>query len=403
MSSPAPVSSAYLHIPFCQVICSYCDFVSYAGAGPEKITAYVVALQREIELAYAYYKEHRPQFIAPLQTVFFGGGTPSHIPAGQLALILNTLERTFGLASQCECTIEANPGTIQAEALEVYLAAGINRLSIGLQAGQEHLLHFLGRRHSLTDYQESVRLARQVGFSNISADLIFGVPGQTLADLAQTADAVLQTGLEHVSYYGLILEEGTPLQREYAKKAFELPSDEAERDHYHLLRQLFDQAGLGQYEISSSARPGYQCRHNLTYWQALPYYGFGLAAHSYVDSIRSGNTRDLASYLAAYQARADGPLPAAPTYEQARPVAQTSEVITEDEAMREVMLLGLRLTAGISDLDFTARFKKSMFQVFAREIDLLRSQQLVSQSGDRISLTEKGLDLANQAFMLFVG
>ncbi len=394
MTSQTAIRSAYLHIPFCQSKCAYCDFVSLAGQSPAQRAAYLAALQKEIRQSYAYYQKNKPGLLGTLHTVYFGGGTPSLLPADQIATIMDVLRSTFGLAPDCECTMEVNPGTVQADQLAGYLAAGINRLSIGLQASQDHLLQLLGRQHDLAAYHKTLQLARQAGFNNLSVDLIFGLPGQSQADLIDTLAALQLDQLSHVSYYSLILEEGTPLQQAYQEKLFAMPPDEEERAHYHLLRQQLAQAGLDPYEISSSARPARQCRHNLVYWQALPYYGFGLAAHSYVASRRSSNTSELGRYLADYSKDAAG-------LEQ--PPGQLLELIDEKEAMREMLLLGLRLTDGVSDKTFRARFGLSLFEVFASEIDQLCRQQLLACSKNSIWLSKKGLDLANQAFMLFVG
>lgn len=407
-----PVSAAYVHIPFCVKKCAYCDFVSFACSDKNKHNAYVDALLNEINLAAAYYQKSSPALLQPLQSLFLGGGTPTALDAGQIVRIILQIRRVFGLAPDCECTIEANPGTVTREKLEQYRSVGINRLSFGLQAVQPHLLSLLGRIHTADDFRAGVLAARDAGFTNISADILIGLPRQTLRDVRQTVTEICLLPLTHVSFYSLILEEGTPLACAHAAGKITLPKDTGERAQYHLVRRSLASRGFVQYEISNSARPGYASRHNRVYWQALPYLGFGVAAHSYVAGIRSGNTTDLNRYLRLFGIEPTSELRADPSaaandalteWQAARPAATVTEIIDRSEAMREMMLLGLRLTDGVRDSDFRERFGESFFSVFSAEIDQLSRQGLVVIRNDRIRLNLRGLDLANQAFRLFVG
>ncbi|MDW7657774.1 MAG: radical SAM family heme chaperone HemW [Bacillota bacterium] len=407
-----PVTAAYIHIPFCVRKCTYCDFVSYACADRARQQAYIDALIHEITSVADYYRTYRPELIRPLRTLFLGGGTPTVLAATQTVRILEHIRHTFGFEPDCECTIEANPGTVTRKSLDSYRSAGINRLSLGLQAIQPHLLRILGRIHSADDLRTSVAAARAAGFTNINVDVLVGLPEQTLDDVRQTVATICSLPLQHISFYSLILEEGTPLAAVHESHALALPSDEYEREQYHLVRRMLAAHGFRQYEISNSARPGYECRHNRVYWDALPYYGFGLAAHSYVAGVRSGNTADLDEYISAFDSPLAGkisPLRQKNTenaerdnWQDARPVAIVTEIIDRDEAMREMMLLGLRLTDGVQNSAFQERFGCSLFSVFTEEIRLLSQRGLVIVSNDRIRLSDSGLDLANQAFQLFI-
>jgi oxygen-independent coproporphyrinogen-3 oxidase len=382
--------------------------VSFACADSARHQEYVDALVHEITAVVDYYRGCRPELIRPLRSLFLGGGTPSVLAAGQTVRILEHIRRTIGFDPDCECTLEANPGTITRELLDNCRSAGINRLSLGLQAIQPHLLSLLGRIHSADDFRTSVAMARAAGFTNINVDILVGLPDQTIEDVRQTVAAICSLPIQHVSCYSLILEEGTPLAAAHAAHAFALPADECERAQYHLVFQMLATNGFCQYEISNSARPGFTCRHNRVYWDALPYYGFGLAAHSYVAGVRSGNTSDLDDYISAFSGRAcparqhatqDAALDA---WQKARPVAAITEIIDLDEAMREMMLLGLRLTDGVRDSAFQERFGCSLFSVFSGEIRQLSRRGLIIISGDSIRLSDSGLDLANQAFRMFV-
>lgn len=341
-----------------------------------------------------------------LQTLYIGGGTPTLIPIEDMLVLIRHIRRQFVLSADYEWTMEANPGTVCLEQLRQLRQAGINRLSFGLQAKQPHLLQMLGRIHSYHDLQESVRKARLAGISNLNVDILVGLPRQTQADVRETVEAVLDLPVSHVSYYSLILEEGTEMAASCAAGELELPDDELERAQYNLVRDMLAAAGFQQYEISNSARPGYACRHNLTYWQALPYLAFGTAAHRYTDGLRSSNTEDLDTYMNAWldgqpQAGADN-LVSDHDWRAAHRVSLVRERVDRDEAMREMMLLGLRLTAGVRYEDFWQRFARDLRIVFDRELVQLEDRGLICRGAESVYLSRAGLDLANQVFMAFV-
>lgn len=387
MTEPsAAITAAYVHIPFCVRKCSYCDFVSFAGQTAAEHTAYCLALRREI----AALGDHRQ-----LETVFIGCGTPTILPSDQLAAILQSLEQAFGLAADGEYTLEANPGTVTLDGLIDCRQAGFNRISFGLQAIQPHILSTLGRIHSSEDFTASVAMAVKAGFQSINADIMFGLPDQTLADVAATVNFLLSQPIDHVSFYSLSLEDGTPLQAVCEQEPERLPSEETERAQYNLIRQTLQEAGFEHYEISNAARPGRQCRHNLVYWQARSYYGFGAAAHSLIQGIRRANTTDLKAYLDVWRPGGRGD-------QDPFAAANTLEILDQNESRKEVMLLGLRLLAGVSDNDFQARFGSSLTDCFGTQIEHLVSRGLLNADRVGVRLTPLGLDLANQVFMEFV-
>lgn len=392
-----PPTAIYIHIPFCRQKCSYCDFTSFAGYDRQMFHAYTQALLREIEEA-GYWHQQKYKS-SGIQSVYFGGGTPSCLGADLLSDVMRTLKTRFILLPQAEVSIEVNPGTVQGSTLQTYREAGFNRLSIGLQSASDKLLRKLGRVHNAADFKATVNKAQQAKFINISADLMFGLPEQTMSDIDQTLSFLEGLPMTHISYYGLILEDGTPLAEACRLNPAMLPDDETERRQYHQIRESLQRRGLLPYEISSSAKPDFQCQHHLTYWQALPYYGFGLAAHSYVAGVRRSNPEQLQRYLEVFEQ------PATNAGQQPLPVfraASVQETIDRDEAMKETMLLGLRLTAGVERQWFLYRFGEDMMTVFGREIEQLVRQELLILDQTHVALTEKGLDLANQAFQMFV-
>lgn len=387
MTEPlAAITAAYVHIPFCVQKCSYCDFISFANQTEADQTAYCLAMKREI----AAFGDRQK-----LETVFVGGGTPTILPAEELAAILHALEMAFGLTDDGEFTLEANPGTVTLEGLIKCRQAGFNRISFGLQAIQPHLLSTLGRIHSSEDFAASVEMAVKAGFQSINADIMFGLPDQTLADVAATVDYVLDLPVDHVSFYSLSLEDGTPLQAVCALEPERLPSEDVERAQYQLIRQTLQSAGFEHYEISNAARPGKQCRHNLVYWQARSYYGFGAAAHSLIQGVRRANTSDLKDYIDVWQVGGRGD-------QEPFAAAKVLEILDQNETRKEVMLLGLRLLAGISEQGFKARFGGGLRDYFASQIDLLVNRGLLAADQAGVRLTPLGLDLANQVFMEFV-
>ena len=256
----------YIHIPFCQRKCAYCNFISFESGD---VPGYVKALQAEIGMAAQDRKE-------AVDTIFFGGRLqPSVIPAAMISDIMNTIRRQYSVSESAEISIEVNPGTIDREKLAVYRDIGINRISLGLQSADDNELKILGRIHTFRDFEDGYRMARESGFQNINIDLIFGLPNQTAADFIKTLDTVIQFEPEHVSCYALKLEPGTPLYRQYSNAEL-MPDEDTEREMYHRAIGMLKHAGYTHYETSNFAKPGFACRHNLKYWQGEEYLGFGV-------------------------------------------------------------------------------------------------------------------------------
>jgi len=386
--------AAYIHIPFCVRKCHYCDFVSFPGADQATLATYHRALVREMIAAGVWAsRQGEPGGVRRLQTVFLGGGTPTVQDPERLAELLDVLNQTFGLAADGEFTLEANPGTVTEQGLVTLRHGGFNRISFGLQAAQPALLRRLGRIHGPDDFVSGVRMAEQAGFRAINADLMFGLPDQTLEDVAATLELILGLPISHVSFYSLSLEDGTPLKSWCDANPGHLPDEGLERAQYDLIRRTLARAGFEHYEISNAARPGHRCRHNLTYWTGQPYYGFGVAAHSYLQGVRRGNTTSLQDYLDQYS-------PSAPSHEF--PMGSVEEVVDEAEAGKEMLMLGLRLIDGVRFADYAARFGCDLREHFAEPVNRLIGRGLLHMDETGIRLTETGIHLANQVFCEFV-
>ncbi|WP_207712833.1 radical SAM family heme chaperone HemW [Desulfofundulus sp. TPOSR] len=383
MGSEPVAISLYIHVPFCIRKCRYCDFVSYAY-DPEAARRYRVALLREMAL----YQERLAPQERRLQTIFIGGGTPTCLPEEDLAAILEGCSRYFQWLSGVEVTVEANPGTVDLPKLKALRYAGVNRLSLGVQTCSDRFLKLLGRVHDFTQAVEAVQLARRAGFDNLNLDLIFAIPGQTMADWQHCLDKILALQPEHISAYSLQIEEGTPLARAVAEGRV-LPCDEeTELAMYQEVINFLAARGYEHYEISNFARPGYRCRHNLTYWHNEPYLGLGPAAHSYLGDGRFYNTGSLEEYEARLLS---GELPVA-----------GREKLSRATMMAETVFLGLRLIEGLDLEKFAARFGKNIEEVFGEQVKKLSSLGLVEICSNRLRLTSRGLPLANAVFREFV-
>ena len=368
----------YIHIPYCRQKCRYCDFASYAGQ-EATMAAYVDALLREADAMAAYAKD------TPIQTVFIGGGTPSTLPATLLKNLLTGLHERFIIPAGVEFTSEANPGTLTSEWLEAAISSGVNRLSMGMQTAQPELLRTLGRIHRYEDVVESVQLARSMGISNLSVDLMFGLPGQTPDMWRESLAAALALKVEHMSCYGLIPEDGTPLKHDLDTGRLSLPDEAAERHMYDDTLRILAQHGYNQYEISNFAKPGYACQHNIGYWARVPYIGLGASAASFLQTKSGGLRLTNPASIREYINMAD---------EQAWRRRERTSLLPED-ARFESLMLGLRMTAGVSEADFAAMHGITLNDYCG---DVLRQQEarglLVHRDG-RWALTRRGMDVQN--------
>ncbi|MBQ2875846.1 MAG: radical SAM family heme chaperone HemW [Clostridia bacterium] len=356
----------YVHLPFCKRKCNYCDFCSYTDISSEVRRKYIERLKAEI---YEYSKKG-----ISADTVFFGGGTPSLLTPSEIGEILSALRDSFDISPCAEFTLEANPGTVTEESLRGYFEAGINRLSFGLQSIHENELKILGRIHSFEDFLSSYEAARRVGCNNISIDLMYGLPEQTVSSFEETLRAVISLAPEHISVYGLILEEGTPL---FAKqKELALPSEDDECDMYELAAKLLCDVGYSHYEISNYARCSFECKHNLKYWRAEEYLGFGVAAHSYFEGARIYNPDSIEAYLSGEE-------------------HLVSELPSREEYAFEYAMLRLRLKEGLSLGEYEELFG-APFR-YGREAKLceLSKLGLIKMDKDRLSLTDQGFYVSN--------
>lgn len=343
-------SSAYIHIPFCRRRCYYCDFpVSVVGdrvigSTSGTIKQYVEVLRSEIETT--------PAPSRSLETVFFGGGTPSLLSVKQLGRILETMNRHFGIAAGAEISIEMDPGTFNLEQLEGYRAAGVNRISLGVQAFQDELLSVCGRSHNSTDIFLAVELLCQVEVPDFSLDLISGLPHQTLEQWKESLEAAVNLAPTHISCYDLVLEPVTAFGRRYAPGTKPLPTDDTTAQMYRIAQQVLTSAGYEHYEISNYALPGHQCRHNRVYWENRPYYGFGMGAASYVQGRRFTRPRTKREYYAWVQQLIE-----------AGGVLDCPELGAND-ILLETLMLGLRLAEGLSLSTLTQQFgEKTLEQI----------------------------------------
>ncbi len=394
--------SLYFHIPFCRQRCHYCDFNTYAGL-EELIPAYTRALCAEIVQVGRAAGE-----ALPVHTVYFGGGTPSLLPAAALGDILQAVRAAFDCLPELEVTIEANPGTLSLAYLREISRLGVNRLSLGMQSAQAEELRLLGRRHTLDDVQRAVAWARQAGLENLNLDLIYGIPGQDLASWEGSLRAALAWQPQHLSLYALTIETGTPLQRQAAQGLLAEVDDDLAADMYELAQERLAAAGFEQYEISNWARRNaagrlLAARHNLQYWRSEPYLGFGAGAHGYANGWRTANALSPAVYIQRLQLAGDEShleFPCSRAVEESRPLSISDE-------MGELMIMGLRLTEeGVSRQKFRQRFGQELEQAYPGEIARLIGQGLLEWTGpgaeDRLRLTRRGYLLGNVAFREFV-
>lgn len=360
----------YIHIPFCVKKCNYCDFLSAPSTKEERQT-YVESL---CETIHSYEKIAKAYLVV---SIFVGGGTPSILTAGQMRQIFDAVGETFPVDEDAEITVEMNPGTVTEKKLSVYREIGINRLSIGLQSADNEELRTLGRIHSYEDFLHTYRLARLSGFANINVDLISAIPGQTAESFRRTLRKVAELEPEHISAYSLIIEEGTPFYERYgeketaAEKYPPLPSEEEERQMYKDTKSILAEYGFHRYEISNYAKEGYECRHNLGYWNRTEYLGVGSGAASLLNHCRF----------------VEGEAP---------------EALDRQAEMEEYMFLGLRKMEGVSRAGFEAEFSESMQAVYGDVIKSMEEQGLLQEEGDFVRLTERGIDVSNYVMSEFL-
>lgn len=379
----------YIHIPFCVQKCVYCDFLS-APADTAAQAEYMCALLEEIRYTAHRYKEIVNEY--ETASVFFGGGTPSAVKPQWIAEVMTLLQEHFNVSEEAEVSIECNPGTLDWEKARIYSGCGINRISFGLQAADNETLRLLGRIHTFEMFQESMEIARAAGFDNVNVDVMSALPGQTFQGYQQGLEKILSLEPEHISAYSLILEEGTPLY-EQIENYPPLPEEETERQMYYVTQELLAGREYHQYEISNFARAGFECRHNLSYWERRDYLGFGLGAASLFQECRWANCRGLKQYTTQIHQAASGHLQI--------PRAEFHR-LTRRECMEEFMFLGLRKTAGISPEEFAAQFGCTVFSVYGPVIERNIGLGLLKQQAGRLCLTPRGVDISNRVLSEFL-
>lgn len=421
----------YLHIPFCRARCSYCDFNTYTTLGQLQ-AAYVDALAQEIRLVGA--AGGRPA----VRTIFFGGGTPSLLTPAQVEIILTTAREAFTVETDAEITMEANPGTVDEAYLAAVRALGVNRLSFGVQSALPDELALLGREHDFAAAVAAIAAARAAGFDNLNLDLIYGLPGQSVADWAQTLAAVRPLDVEHISLYCLTIEPGTPLQRMLTHGAILAPDPDTAADQYEVACRELAAAGYDHYEISNWARPGRECRHNLVYWRNEPYLGLGAGAHGSTGGYRYQVVRQPRTYIRRMGGKmtndelrltndelqmmtpgvrrneeishAGHPSSLATRHLQPAtspfplsPAVAAAHAVGRDEAMSDTAITQLRLlNEGLDLVEFANRFGRGFEDVYTDAVGQLLEWELLRRDDDHLLLTEKGRFLSNQVFYRFV-
>lgn len=412
--------SIYIHIPFCVRKCLYCDFLSFPVSGTvsrietpsalcagssaeEKIKHYVNLIKKELVRESVKYRQHQ------VISVFWGGGTPSLLSGNIITDVMEIVRKNYRMEAGAEITMEMNPGTADAQKLRQYVAAGINRLSIGLQSADDSELARIGRIHDYRTFLNTYDAAEKAGFRNINIDLMSALPGQSAASYEQTLKRVIALLPEHISAYSLILEEGTPLYERRADYLF--PTEEEEQEMDRLTREVLASGGYHRYEISNYALEGYECRHNKVYWQRGDYAGFGLGASSMVGNVRWSNPAEMEHYrkyveqpgveadVCGEVGTVQGKVQAAETAAEYVPARQ---ILTTREQMEEFMFLGLRMVNGVSEEKFERTFGLPMETVYGDVLAGLYRQGLLLKEQNRIRLTERGMEVGNYAMAQFL-
>ena len=375
----------YVHIPFCEEKCRYCDFLSFRADEGEK-KAYVTQLIEEIKAQGQNYSEYL------VSSIFIGGGTPTTLSGIWILDIMNAIRENFIVETDAEVSIECNPGTLSKSKIIHIKKAGINRISFGLQSSIEEELKELGRIHTYKDFLQSYQLAREYGFTNINVDLMSGLPNQTIDSYKTTLKRVCALKPEHISAYSLIIEPDTPFFDKYGSEegSMLLPDENIDREMYALTKNILREHGYERYEISNYAKPGRECRHNIGYWTGVSYLGLGVGASGYVMNRRFHVESDYRKYMSVKM------------QQDITPLYSDLEALDIKANMEEFMFLGLRLTRGVSRHEFNERFGVDMFEVFDRQIKRNMMLKLMEYNSPYLRLTEKGLDLSNMVMSDFL-
>ena len=380
MSWPCDALEVYIHIPFCLRKCRYCDFVSYPGHlgdMSEYVTLLLMEMEKRLPLISPY----------PVRTVYLGGGTPSLLPAAELTRLIRGLSERLDFSAVREFTAEANPGTIQESWLQAARASGVNRISMGAQSFEPGMLRMLGRIHTPQETAEAVDRVRKAGIQKLSLDLMFGLPGQTVDIWRNTLEKAISLHPEHLSCYGLIPEEGTPLKRDLDAHVLNLPEEDTEREMYDLTIRLLESRGFHQYEISNFALPGCECIHNIGYWRQIPYLGLGCSAASMLPGTSSEPAYVRSVNPAGFDAYRQWVL--------SHEIQSGVEPVSRKDAQFETLMLGLRMNAGVSESDFLSMHGCTLSSCCGSVLRNLEQEGLMERRGDSVCLTRNGMDLQN--------
>lgn len=373
----------YIHIPFCHQICNYCDFNKVFFKN-QPVDEYIEALGREMELTVA----EMPEAFEQVETIFLGGGTPTALSAAQIEKLLKLITKHIPMSNVKEFSSEANPDELTVDKLQALYDGGVNRLSMGVQSFDQSLLEKIGRTHSNEHVYETIENAKRVGFTNISIDLMYGLPGQTMEQWQHTLDKALALKLPHYSAYSLIVEPKTIFYIQYAKGKLHLPTEDLEAEMYGVLMDTMEAHELHQYEISNFAQQGFDSTHNTIYWDNDEYAGFGAGAHGYLEGVRYSNVAPIKKYIETVMAGT-------------RPLL-SEHTVTLEEKLEEQMFLGLRKTAGVTNETFERKFRQSMQSLYADKISKLVQEKLIVADTQGIRLTRKGRFVGNEVFQRFL-
>lgn len=377
----------YVHVPFCKQKCKYCDFISFQNC-ENYFDDYFECLKKEItEKANEINSENKKILI---DTIYFGGGTPSIVCEKYIEEVLNKIYEYYNVSENAEITVEVNPGTVDKLKLERYFEIGINRLSIGLQSTDDKLLKMLGRIHTYKEFENTYDLARKIGFKNINVDLMIGLPNQSLENVHDSLEKIVQKNPEHISVYSLIIEENTKMFDLIEKGELELPDEDVERKMYWSVKKFLEENGYNHYEISNFSKSGFESKHNANCWNQHEYLGFGIAAHSYFNNIRYSNIDNLRQYIKNWK------------NEQSVYNIVFHEHQNKDDMMKEFMMLGLRKIDGVKISEFKEKFVDNPIFVFRNQLNKLVKEGLIEVLDNNIRLSDRGLDLANEVWMEFV-
>ena len=386
----------YVHIPFCVKKCKYCDFNSYKMDIDSK-KRYIEDLKIEMELySNKLYKDNKYKNKEccslnkndKITSIFVGGGTPSILTSDEIREVFISIKEMFDIDENAEITIECNPGTLTLEKLKTMKEIGINRLSIGLQAIQEKHLNFIGRIHTYEEFEKNYKDALSVGFKNINVDLMYSLPNQTLCDWKETLEKVVHLNPTHISAYSLILEEGTELYNMYESNKFELIDENVDIEMYEYTINYLKSKGYNQYEISNYSKEGYNCEHNILYWECEHYIGIGAGASGYINENRYNNVESLEDYHLSLVKRE-------------KPI-QENEILSKKDMIEEKIFMGLRMNKGIKFEDFKKKFGIDFREKYNKQIEMLLARKLINQSFEGIQLTQKGREISNSVFIEFM-